>query len=532
MNEFVQRILAELKTNKAVSSEPLVKMLVESTEKSIALGENTDKIYSILKSGLTAISESTKNVNLEVICSQFTTNETTIDSQIAKIANGANLMAKIETIKESEAYSNPMIKTQADAFAAQLNAGTPDFSLCNSFLHTFEKYSYDATITKCMKEVSTYLTENRSTLAVLNTIYQLDMMRTPVYAGVSSDLKNMLVSESYSADIIKLKYANRVPIITNLINDLKLIESQENGTFTLGEGNYETRINDLITPAIKTEDGLLMYTDNRFLSIRESNGLLGNEAKIHVDGSFKIADVDPNHVKEKHPNFYDLCEAFVTLGFTKTSDGLGVESKSIRNFTMALKMNEAKDLDLYINGTMVGAPNAVNISEAIALENHTTKSKVNRIVEGVKDIFNFEFIKEVSNDRLMAEATLVKLNDTYFICEKVNAADRVWNEVNEHEMYEFFKKKFNYDISPIFKTKIDETAAALNKIEERKRDILANISKLEESVKKLDLAINNKDLDSTETKKLETIKESIDVTINKLKEEYIRVDLLKKKELV
>ena len=29
MNEFVQRIVAELKSNKAVNSEPLVKMLVE-----------------------------------------------------------------------------------------------------------------------------------------------------------------------------------------------------------------------------------------------------------------------------------------------------------------------------------------------------------------------------------------------------------------------------------------------------------------------------------------------------------------------
>jgi hypothetical protein len=529
MNEFVQRIVAELKSNKAVNSEPLVKMLVESTEKSITLGENINSVYKKLREGLVAITETSNNANLAVLVHQFNVNEESLDSQVAKIAKGSNLTAKIKAIKESNAYVNPVIKTQVDAFESSLNAGTPDFSLCESFINTFGNYQYDNTIKKAVTQVNKYLTENQSTVAMLNTIYRLEMMRTPMYAGVNNNLKTMLVAESYSADSLKMVYANTVPAVTSLINDLAIIESKNTGSFTIGEGNYDTRVNNLITPAIQTEDGMLLYTDNRFLSIREAKGLLGNESKIHVDGTFKIADVDPTHVKQKYGNFYSLCEAYVTLGFAKTSDGIGVESNSIRNFNLGFKVNEKKSIDLYINGVKMGEPGVANISEALAFAPNTTKAKVNILIEGAKNLFNFEFIKEVSNDRLMTECTLLNLNGNYYICEKVNAADRAWHRVNEHEMYEFFKTKFNYDISPIFKTKIDEGDAALRNIEETKKAITNDITKLEQACLKITEAIEKGGLDQDQVKKLHPIKDAIEENINGLKAEYIRIDLLKKK---
>ena len=123
----------------------------------------------------------------------------------------------------------------------------------------------------------------------------------------------------------------------------------------------------------------------------------------------------------------------------------------------------------------------------------------------------------------------MKLNDSYFICEKVNSADRVWNQVNEFELYEFFKNKFGYDVSPIFKTKIEASVAGLKKIEESKKIILTDIAKLEGSVTKLTEAVNVSGIEVSEIKKLESIKESIEATINKLKQDYIALDLSKKK---
>jgi len=531
MNVFVQKILAELKVNSKLNSKPLVKMLAESTEKSIALGEPAALVYKNLKSGLVSINESINDSQLTVIIDMFNKNEDTLDSKVMKVAKAAGLASKISAIKESNAYVNPIVRTKVDACELNLNNGAPDFALCSSFVSAFEEYSYDTTVKGCVDQVKKYLTENRSTLTVLNAIYQVEMMRMPIYAAVNSDLKNMLVSESYSADILKIKYGMSVPFINTLIHELRLIESAETGNFTLGEGNYDTKVNNLISPAIKTEDGLIVYTDNRFLSIRESKGLTGYESKVHVDSKFKIADIDPSYVKSTHQSFYSLCEAYATLGFNRSENGLGVESRALRNATLGFRLNEEKGVDLYINNVKVGDSKSVNVSEALALENNIIKSRVSTILENANSLFNFEFIKEVSNDRTMSEATLVKLNDSYFICEKVNAADREWKAVDEFEMYEFFKNKFNYDISPIFKTKIEESIAELKAIEAEKKNILTNIEKLEASVKKLDEACSSSDIATAETKKLEAIKESIEATIKQLKHNYIKIDLLKKKEL-
>jgi hypothetical protein len=96
-------------------------------------------------------------------------------------------------------------------------------------------------------------------------------------------------------------------------------------------------------------------------------------------------------------------------------------------------------------------------------------------------------------------------------------------------LYQFIASKFNYDVSKIFKVKIDEATAVNKEIEEQKKTILENISKLEASVEKLDGASRNPNLDESETKYFIDLKENINSTISKLKEKYIAIDLLKKK---
>ena len=529
MNQFVQRILTELKTNESLKNELLVQVLTESIDKSIALNESDSSIYNSLKVGVVSINQRLKNPVLESILLQFAKNEDTPEAKINRIANEVNFAKKVELLKESAAYSNPVIKTQIDGLEKAVETGTPGFALCLPFINVFEQYSYDKTIKACLESVKEYVSKNRAKLSVISTISQLDSMNSPMYAGASSDLKNLLLSESYSADILKLKYGTSIPLVSNLINDLRIIESQETGSFTLGEGNGDTRVNNLIAPAIKTKDGLIMYVDNRFLSIRESKGLDGNEAKVHIDENFKIADLDPNFVKTNYGIFYNLCESYVTLGFAKTGDGLGVETNTIKNFKLGLRTNENKEIEFYINDNKIDQVNESSMAEALALQPTQIKEKINSIVENTKNIFNFEFIKEVTNDRTLSESLIFNLNDSYYVCDKVNAADRVWKKVDENELYQFIAGKFNYDISKIFKVKIDEAVAIHKEIEEQKKAILENIEKLESSVTKLDEAAKNPNLDESETKYFVSLKENINSTINKLKEEYISLDLLKKK---
>ncbi len=528
MKQFVDKILNELKSNPSINSNPLVKMVAESADKSIALGETSEKVYAELKNGLASIKSSVKSPIVESLISQFVKIEDTDFSRTQNIAKKAKLSNKLAAIKESKSGSNPVVLTQIEIFENYLNDGYPDFSLCEGFVNTFSAHEYDPTIKKQVDLVKKYLNESRSERIILNAIYSIDSMPNDRYSTVSSDLKYMLVNEAYSSDILKIKYGTTVPAVTQLISDLRVVEAETSGYFTLGEGDSFTTITNLITPATQAKDGMIVYMDDKFISIRESVGLTGKELNVYVNDKFKIAEIDPTYVKEKFPKFYSVAESFATLGFKKNIDGTGVESNSIRNFNIGFKTNENKELDLYLNESKIEDFNSINLMEALSLESPAIKERVFHLFENSESLFNFDFIKELSNDRTLAEATVFKLNNEFYVCDKPNPAERNWKKVDEHDLYEFCMAKFNYDISPIFKTKIDEKKDAYRKIEERKNSISIDISKLEETMEKLQKAIANPDLDSDAIKKLTGIRESLEVNITSLKQDYVGLDLFKK----
>ena len=91
MKGFVNQLLNSLKSDEKLSKQPLVKMLIESTDKSILLGEHPVAIYDKLKEGVNALAKSTKNPKLTSISEQFTKFESTPDTKINTIAKKINL---------------------------------------------------------------------------------------------------------------------------------------------------------------------------------------------------------------------------------------------------------------------------------------------------------------------------------------------------------------------------------------------------------------------------------------------------------
>jgi len=237
--------------------------------------------------------------------------------------------------------------------------------------------------------------------------------------------------------------------------------------------------------------------------------------------------MNPEFVKAKFPEFYSLSEAFATLGFKPSTSREGVESNSIRNFKLGLNTNESNGLDIYLNGNKVDGLDSINLTEALVMETPDVRNRVQYVFENLNSIVTFEFIKNITNDRLISEATVFELSGNYVVCDKPNSAERVWNKVDEHQMFDFFNEKFQYDISPIFKSKIDESITAKRRVESAKSAILENVAKLEGSVKKLNETIKSKDVDPSQVAELEKIKSNIQESISKLKEDYINIDLSK-----
>ena len=151
MKGFVDKILTELKSNSAINSEPLIKMLSESIDKSIVLGEMNENIYSNLKNGLVSINNSIKNPVLESIVNQFVKIEETDLSKTYQIAKRINLTSKIKAIKESKSGATPTVSSQIEVFENYLSTGALDFALCESFIATFSQHKLDPVISKQVK---------------------------------------------------------------------------------------------------------------------------------------------------------------------------------------------------------------------------------------------------------------------------------------------------------------------------------------------------------------------------------------------
>lgn len=528
MKDFVNNVLVELTNNPKLKGNSLVRMVIESANKSINAGENYDKIYHELNESLKGVNRHLKNKNLDVILHQFSANSKTVDSHIANLYKIGGLEKELRSIKESTAYSNPIIMTKVENYTAAIQNGAAEFTLYPSFIREFSQHLQESSVKKSVNNISKVLENNPAGFEMLNAIWSMDRMNSPIYESVSKELKQMLVERTYTPDIINLKYGtSNLPIINALVENLRILESKKFGSFYLGNGNGDTIVRNTIAPARKVKGGLLIYTDDRFMKITESK-LTAGEDRVHIKtGAFRISTVNPDWVKENFPKFYGVCESYVKLGFNPYQAYEGVESSSLKDFKISFTPNFKRDLELKINGRHVNNSATINLNEALALYPAQVRSDVKNILENQNLICNFEFIKNIKNDRTLSESTIFELEGTKILCDKLNQVERKWSRATGQSLYEHCMNKFSYDVSSIFESEINETSKLRKLAEGKKHKILKDISKLESSAKKLEETIGSEDTDTESKIKLEKVKESINATISNLKEEYVKVDLIK-----
>lgn len=532
MKDFINGVLRELQNNPETRSNRLIGIIVESAEKSIQSGERYDLVFEKVKNDLIEVNKHVKNGSVKNILDQFRKIEFKPESKLKEFAKIANLSGKLKGIKESTAYSHPMIAYKVNEYLGKINEGVSEFTLYPSFVKDFSDHMIENSVNSAVKSITRILSENASDFEMLHAIHLMESHNSPMYSNVLPDLRNMLLNNTYTSDVINLKYGKTgLPIISNLVNNLKLIESKSDGSFNLGTGDSNTKIRNVVAPGIKSgPKSLLTYFDNKFIRINESNSLDGSEEEVFIKkGGFTISSIDPRWVKENHSDFYDVCESFAYLGFKEIELYEGIETSQIRGFKLGLIPNSNRELDLYLNESRVVNTDNINLTEALALADDRTKKAVKKVFENIRSILNFEFIKTIKNDVTLAESTVFNLGNNYFLCQKPNLVERIWDPVDEARLYEHFMNNFRYDISSIFKSAVDRSVVENKMIEDRKHQILVNVSKLEESVKRIQNTINSKEVDINQISELERVKESIESMIEELKFEYTDVDLIKKR---
>jgi len=532
MRNFVDNVIVELNNDKELKANSLVKLVTESVSNSIAKGENPEKIYDKLKSSVLEINEHVGGAKLEKIVKSFEENENTVDSKLARLAKIGNLYEKLNSIKESTAYSNPLISQKVDSYINAINSGILEFTLYPRFTQEFESHIVEKVVELAINDIHRTIEENRKEFEVLFSINQMNSVpNSSAYESVCNYLKECLVTGKYSSDSINMKFKElNFPIVNALVENLKSIESEKSNVFSLGKGSVETKIDNVIAPATKSvNEGIILYHDDRFINISESSELTGNESNVHVnDGGFVISTLNADYVRENYSNFYSVCEAYARLGFKSSDANSGVESSLIRNFKMGFEINEENNLNLLINGEVVDNAEKVNLSEALVMESNEINSLTKTMLNNLDSLSNFEFIKKASNSKTLKECTVFKLKDSYFLCENVNLSERNWKKVNSLELYEYFLGNYEYDIKNTFGTELTKQYRKRLKTEKKKFKVQENISKLEASVAKLDEALSHKGLDTSKISKLEKIKESLIDQINVFKEKYISLSVNEK----
>ena len=529
MKAFINKTITELSNSNALNSNSLIKMLVESTKNSIASGDSTSHTYNTLKDGLSSLNSHLNDKTLNIILEQMKKFEYSDSNKVDEIGAELNLMEELSIIRNSDAHSDPIIFHNVNVTTDKLKT-EPNFRCYEFFINAFSKYTMYESINNAVNKVNTYLSKNQDKLLVLEAIHIMKTTATDLYTDSIDKLSLALVSESYSSDFIKYKLNFKLPVVNELYNRLSVLESSRDSSFSIGGGNASCTIRNTVSPSMKIgKNTVVLYMDDKFIAL--SGKSLKNGNKLSSGAKSNIYEMNTEHIKNKYSEFYTLCESFYKLGFKPNHLGSGIVSTQIKNFSMEFKAEEDGILNLYVNENKIEDPNAINFSELLMVESLDVKTRVSNILKSTDSIFNFEFIKTLTNQLTLKEAYVMELNSDFHICEKINNVERIWkNDINEHKLYGYIMENFKYDISPIFKVKINEQVQAIKDIVSKKEEIIINISKLEENIKKIDENMASGEIDSTYFNQLETIKEQLETKIISLKEQSVRYDL-KKKEL-
>jgi hypothetical protein len=511
MNSLIQQLTTELKTNESINQNIMVKMVVEAIQNSSILGVEPDQIVDSAISNLSHIAEVTVNENLKEVVAKFKKLAEKPTNRLQTMAKEAGLSLKVKALRESALNSDPMFNQTLQNLEKKLQI-FPEFRLIGLTVEALNPFSYDKAVDSTIASLVNYISENRAKLEIINAIYEMRQTGAVIYSALISELENCLMEELYTADAVKMKLHGKpeMPITTRLINTLSMVEAREGGRFNIGIGNGDVQVRPVIAPFYKTDNNdAIAFIDNRFIKLTEDDD---------------PAEIDSSEL-EVYPEFTEICEAFATLGFKESANGIVAKG---RNLSIAFEVNEEESLDLKINGINVKDLGELKITDLLVMEQLSTRASFAKILDNLDVIVNFGFIKKIVNERLDANSLVITIGETQFVLEKYGNG-RLLKKMQGLEFHNYVMERFNYDISDLYAVELEEREKFLKEIEEGKSSIEDNLAKLEKTMQELDEALSDSTLDEAYVTQLTDLKISIEKNVNALKNRYIELEVSKKK---
>jgi len=494
MNDLTKNLIKELKAAHAVSESRMLQMFVAGLEANVNASGNIEQALV----DLAEVSEKLQNTELDAIVKKFNEMSNTPAKKLKMIENGAAVLPKIAQIKESAAYADPIFKTVVAGLEkyAMVN---PEPIIIESVIAKLKPFSFDSTVKSVVSDLTTYVAENRATLAIFNTIADLKKAPNAYYAQVCEKLEGAILEGRTSVDALTmiLAEATAQPVIKNLLNKLSQFESSKNGGFNLGSGNSSTKINPVVGVYTRTANGVRVLIENHIIDMNDE----------------EEAEMVPFSSLPQEDEFTQTAKAYTDLGFKPTEHG--VEAKGKAN-TIAFKVSPEGEVSFEINGKVAEDLNSSEIYKTLVVETISFKQNVAKILENANMIAQFEFVQRFVTEG--AQSYAINTDKAgIFVLDRQGL--KKYDTLGFHK---YVAETFKYDVSDLFAIQLSERQEFIKSVNERKAVIQSDIAKLEESIAQLDSVIEDADEETQD--QLETLKHTINSSIVGLKDEYLTLD--------
>lgn len=512
MNSLIQELTSELKSNPEISNSIMVKMVLESINNSVMLGVPSDQILESALSNLNEMAVATLNENLKEVVAKFMKMSEKPTKRLQDMAKEAGLSMKIKALKESALYKDPTFKYTISVLEQKL-AISPEFRVIGALVESLSGFAYDSLVESTISELLEYINENRAKVEVINAIFEMRQTGAVLYREAISELENCLLEGNFTADTIRMKLRGKssLPILTRLVNTLSMVEAKQSGKFSIGIGNGDAKVKSVIAPFQKiSESEAIVFVDNKFI---------------------KLSDyAEPTQVEDEeltvYPEFTEICETFASLNFKERETE--IYSKG-RNLEVSFAVNEDGTLSLKINGSVVEDLTKVQLTELFLLEQNSTRASLTKLFNNLDMIVNLEFAKRLVNERLDSDSIVFTIGETLYVFEKY-AHSRIIKKMAGLEFHNYVMEKFNYDVSELYAIELEEREAYLRQIEEEKKTVETDLTKLEETIAQLDEALSDAEVSEEYHTQLADLRIAIEKNVNTLKNHYIELDQSKKKD--
>jgi hypothetical protein len=494
MNDLTKNLIKELKTAQAVSESRMLQMFVAGLEANVNASGNIEQALA----DLAEVSEKLQNTELDTIVKKFNELSNTPAKKLKMLENGAAVLPKLAQIKESAAYADPIFRTVVLGLEKSVSVN-PEPLVIESVIAKLSPFSFDSTVKSVVADLTKYVSENRATLAIFNTIADLKKAPNSYYAQVSEKLENAILEGRTSVDALTmiLAEATAQPVIKNLLNRLSQFESSRNGGFNLGSGNSSTKINPVIGVYTKTANGVRVLIENHIIDMNDE----------------EEAEMVPFSSLPQEDEFTQTAKAYTDLGFKPTEHG--VEAKGKGN-TIAFKVSPDGEVSFEINGKIAEDLNSSEIYKTLVVETISFKQNVAKILENANMIAQFEFVQRFVTEGLQSYAINTEKSGI-FVLDRQGL--KKYDTLGFHK---YVAETFKYDVSDLFAIQLSERQEFIKSVNERKAVIQSDIAKLEESIAQLDSVIEDADEETQD--QLETLKHTINSSIVGLKDEYLSLD--------